>query len=292
MNSFPTYRHCLICSSENIKPLVGYESAFLNSCKNCGFVFCNRIPSDKELSKHYKNYGTNFFCSEITKNRYNEILDQMEKYRKNNRIMDIGCGAGYFLDEAQKRGWEVYGTEYSERLINLLSEKNITIHAGALNTSNYQDDYFDVITSFEVIEHINTPASEVNKIHQLLRKGGLIYLTTPNFNSLLRLRLKSKYNVIQYPEHLSYFTPKTLRKLFDSNGFKTIKIETTGISFTRLKTSQGKSTQKILSGTSDDEKIRHAIEENKTLKIVKRLANNFLTIIGRGDSLKGWFIKK
>ena len=124
-----------------------------------------------------------------------------------------------------------------------------------------------------------------------MRKGGLVYLTTPNFNSLLRYRLKSAYNVICYPEHLSYYTPKTIKKLFTDHGFKKKKIETTGYSKTRLKTSQGASDQEFISQTSDDEQMRTRIEKNKLLQIAKNTVNFGLTLFGIGDSLKIRFEK-
>ena len=121
--------------------------------------------------------------------------------------------------------------------------------------------------------------------------GGLAYVTTPNFNSLSRHILKSKYNIITYPEHLSYYSPRTLKKLFKKSGFKNKKIKTTGISLTRYKTSSGKSNQKFISDVSDDEKIRTKIESNSYLKKAIILLNFILSVFGVGDNLKGWFIK-
>ena len=163
---------------------------------------------------------------------------------------------------------------------------------GVLTPSNYDIESFDIITSFEVIEHINNPTEELNNFHKLLRKGGIIYVTTPNFNSILRYRLKSAYNVICYPEHLSYYTPKTLKKVFKQSGFKAKKVITTGFSFTRLKTSIGKSNQPIISKKSDDEKIRNFAESSKLASALKMVINQLLTFFGIGDNLKGWFVKE
>ena len=116
-------------------------------------------------------------------------------------------------------------------------------------------------------------------------------MTTPNFNSLLRYRLKAEYNIICYPEHLSYFTPKTIKRLFKSSGFKKKKIETTGYSKTRLKTSKGESDQAFISETSDDEQMRNRIEKNKLLKFLKGTINFGLSLFGVGDSLKIRFEK-
>ena len=95
--------------------------------------------------------------------------------------------------------------------MEICSKKGIYMKKGVLNPKDYNSQEFDVITSFEVIEHINNPREELQNFYKILRKGGMVYCTTPNFNSLLRYRLKEKYNVICYPEHLSYYTPKTLK---------------------------------------------------------------------------------
>lgn len=283
---------CLLCNSKNLNPLKGYEAFHLCKCIKCSFVFARQIPTEKELIEHYSNYGRNDYLSPITIKRYHELLDQFEPYRKTNNLIDIGCGIGYFLEVAKERGWNVYGTEYTDEAIRICSEKGITMKQGKLNPEDFSGIEFDIITSFEVIEHINNPQEEIQNFYKLLRKEGLVYLTTPNFNSLLRFRLKDKYNIICYPEHLSYYTPKTLKLLFSSASFKSKKIESTGISMTRLKTSNGKSNQAYISETSDDEQLRNQIESKWYLQFTKRILNSTLTFFGVGDSLKGWFIKK
>ena len=120
-----------------------------------------------------------------------------------------------FFEIASKRGWEVYGTEYTKDAINICKSKGINIQEGKLNPQNYLVEEFDVITSFEVLEHINNPIEEISNFYKILRKGGLVYLTTPNFNSVSRFYLKSDYNIITYPEHLSYYTTRTLKNYLE-----------------------------------------------------------------------------
>ena len=287
-----THKQCLICNSSDLKSIRGYEKHFLIKCSNCSFVFAKKNPTQKELELHYEGYGRNDYLSPITIKRYNDILDGFEKYKKTKKLLDVGCGIGYFLEVAKDRGWDVYGTEYTDEAIQICSSKGINMEKGILNPNNYESKEFDIITSFEVIEHINNPIDELTNFHKLLRKGGLVYVTTPNFNSLLRYRLKSEYNIICYPEHLSYYTPKTLKKVFLNTGFQKKKIETTGISLTRLKTSKGSSNEAFISKSSTDEKIRSQIESKVHLQFLKRIVNGLLTYTGKGDSLKGYFIKK
>lgn len=285
------HKTCLICDSQNLKKIIDYEHAHLCQCQSCGFVFSKKIPSKTELTQHYEGYGRNDYLSPITIKRYHELLDKMESYRKNNKILDVGCGIGYFLEIAKERGWEVYGTEYTDEAIEICKKKNINMQQGSLNPENYFGFEFDVITSFEVIEHINNPIEELGNFYSLLRKGGLVYVTTPNFNSLLRYRLKSKYNVITYPEHLSYYTPKTLKNVFLKCGFKPLKLASTGISISRLNSSKGKNIEAPISQHSTDEQLRNKAESKWYLKLSKKLINNILSLTGMGDSLKGWFVK-
>jgi 2-polyprenyl-3-methyl-5-hydroxy-6-metoxy-1,4-benzoquinol methylase len=283
--------NCLICQSENLTILSGYEKAHLCKCADCNFIFSRKIPTNEELNNYYENYGVNQYISPLTIKRYNELLDKFEKFRKTNKILDVGCGIGHFLEEAKKRGWEVYGTELSEKQAEITSSKGIKTFKGVLSAEDFSIQMFDVVTSFEVIEHINNPIQELKILNRIVRNGGVVYITTPNFNSLLRFKLKAAYNIITYPEHLSYYTTKTLEKVFNKSGFKKVKIETTGISVTRFKTSNGTSNQKIISFHSDDEKIRQKIDAKLYLKFFKKIINNSLTLLGKGDTIKGWFVK-
>ena len=292
MNKHQLHKECIVCKGKKLRSMKDYQTAHLCQCKDCGFVFSKQIPTENELVEHYNRYSRNDYLSPLTIKRYNELLDQFEKYRRNNKLLDVGCGVGYFLDEAQKRGWEVYGTEFTDDAFKICKEKNINMSKGVLDPKNYELEAFDVITSFEVIEHINNPIDEISKMKMILRDEGIIYVTTPNFNSLLRYKLKSNYNVITFPEHLSYYTPKTLARLFITNSFKKVKIQTTGISITRLRTSKGISNQEIISASSDDEFIRNTLESRYIFRLVKSIINHLLTFFGIGDNIKGIFIKK
>lgn len=281
---------CLICESDDIRYLVGYEAKQLLKCRKCRFVFQKRIPTQKELKEHYV-YGMNHYLSPITIKRYNEILDSFEKYRKNGRLLDVGCGIGHFLGIAKARGWEVYGTEYATEAIQICRGKGITMHEGAIDPKNYQPEFFDIIVSIEVIEHINTPRVEIGNFKKVLIAGGILYFTTPNFNSLTRLILKSKWDNIAYPDHLSYYTPSSIQRILEEFEFKKLNLQTTGVSLTHIRISLSVSDQAYVSPTSDDERIRAVIHKSKSLQVLKNLTNAILSLTGTGDTIKGVFQK-
>lgn len=285
------HQNCLVCNSSKLKPKSGFEKHHLVSCGSCGFVFCKPIPTQDELNAVYEGYGRNDYLSDLTIQAYERVLDSLEPFRKTNRLIDVGCGIGYFLEVAKKRGWEVYGTEFTEEAVKICEGKGAKMKLGILDPSNYEPESFDVVCSFEVIEHINNPQEELSNFNKLLRKGGLVYCTTPNFNAVERYMLKSDWNILGYPEHLSYYTPKTLKRVFKETGFKTEKVLATGVSLTRIKKSQGKSDQATISANSDDEKLRNQIAGNPSLGMAKEIINWKLTLFGVGNSLKGWFVK-
>lgn len=291
MNQNIYFTVCPICNNNRINELPQFKKQYLVKCANCTFVFAKKIPSDLELAEHYMGYGRNDYLSPVTIKRYHQILDKLEKFKQQNRMLDVGCGIGYFLDEAKKRDWEVYGTEYTDVAVDICKKKEIEMHQGVLDINNYSSGFFDVITSFEVIEHINNPAEEVKKFNYLLRDGGTIYITTPNFDSISKNYLGNKWNVITYPEHLSYYTSKTLKFLFKQKGFKKLEIKTTGISISRIKVSKQLSNQKPVSSNSDDEKIRLMTENKWYMKWIKNILNTILSIFKKGDTIKGYFIK-
>ncbi len=283
------HTHCLICNFQGTEILKRYEKDYLVKCKSCGFVFCEKKPSEQELINHYNGYPRNSYISPITIKRYNELLDDFEPYRKTNNIIDIGCGDGCFLEVAKQRGWNVYGTEFTDVAVQYCSEKGILMQKGVLNSSNYRSIEFDVVTSFEVIEHINNPKSEVQSIKGILRNGGLFYFTTPNFNSISRLILKEQWSAIEYPEHLSYYTSKTINHLLISNGFIKLKVETTGIHINNIRRSIGKNTNK--STEKIEEGLRVKTETKLLFKFFKKFINIILNSFKKGDSMKGWYMK-
>ncbi len=285
------FDHCLICNNNGLKTLSTYHNAYLVKCKNCGFVFCNKIPSTEELIAHYNTYPRNDTISPITIKRYGELLETFEPFKKTGNILDVGCGNGHFLSEAKKRGWKVFGTEYTDTAMEICRKKDITMFQGKLNPKDFGDLQFDVITSFEVLEHINNPQEEINNFNQLLREGGVVYLTTPNFDSLSRYWLKDKWSIIEYPEHLCYYNSVTLNNLFKNSGFEKSTIQTSGISLNRLQQSSNKKNETVAKSNAD-ESLRNKTENNPMFALIKKAVNSMLTITKKGDTLKGMFIKQ
>src|SRR4051812_13347971 len=159
-------------------------------------VFAGRMPTDTELAAYYQDYGHAWQDSPTTRKRYAEVLDSLEPYRDRNRLLDVGCGAGYFLEEARSRDWEGYGTEYSGVALDLARRKRLKVTRAPIGRGTYGAGSFDVVTAFEVFEHMSDPMAEAKVVAHVLRDGGALYLTVPNFDALSRRLLRSRWNVI------------------------------------------------------------------------------------------------
>ncbi|MBF0275203.1 MAG: class I SAM-dependent methyltransferase [Nitrospinae bacterium] len=284
--------HCILCGSTNIFNLPDYTKTGLLQCRECGFTFCKKIPTEKELRENYRGYDRKRKISPITIGRYHEWLDMFEGYRKNNRILEVGCGSGHFLYEAKNRGWDVLGIEFDEDAVSLCKDKGIDAFQGTLSQLEKTQNKFDVIVCVEVIEHLMNLQADFTKIGELARGDGALFITTPNFNSITRVVLKENWECIAYPEHLNYFTQRTLTNFLKTNGFGILEMTSTGISPTRLKQFFFKQKVNRQTISHSDEGLRLKTETNSFFKYVKAAINGLLTLIKGGDTIKCLAIKK
>jgi SAM-dependent methyltransferase len=280
---------CPVCESKNLCPYKIGTSFELTKCIKCNLVFSSITPTEEDISKYYEKYAYEGISelSPITTIRFHEWLAKFESFRKLNNILDVGCGRGEFLEEAQKIGWNVIGSEYSETAVKILKEKKIPTISGDI-VEYLTDKYFDVIVSIEVIEHLRTPLQNIEKMFSLLRPGGLLFLTTPNRKSLTGLIIKSRWRVFEYPEHLFYFSIGSMEKLLIKVGFREIKIITTGISPTAIKNGIFKKDKTTL---QSEEEFRGKTESNIFFAFLKKTINLLLNIFKKGDTLKIWAVK-
>jgi SAM-dependent methyltransferase len=251
-------------------------------------VFHNEFSNDAELREYYSHYyrGDNLAFSAITEDRFQTLLSSFEDYRQTGRVLDVGCGAGHFLKVAIDRGWSAYGTEIAGGAFEQLSSLGVNLFCGELQAANYMDGFFDVVYCSEVLEHLLDPVALLRESYRILRAGGFLYLTTPNYNSLSRRLLGSNWRVIG-KEHICYFTPKTLSRALVEAGFAKVKVSSRNIDPNELRKILGRHSVPPGTGFQAEptERLRQRLETNRALSLAKNVANLFLSVTSTGDTL-------
>ena len=209
----------------------------LERCADCGFVFANPQPSVEFLGELYSNRDANalidFYARTASPSQlamFDSLLQRLEELHGGvGRLLDLGCGPGYCFERAAKRGWDAHGVDLGEWTAAAAAARNLkNLHVGNLADQSFPDGHFDAVVSVEVFEHLTDPISELKDSQQVLRPGGLLLLQVPNYRTLPILLGRDDFRLNTPPQHLNYFTPHTLRKLLQENGFRVLQLRTGG----------------------------------------------------------------
>lgn len=232
---------CPVCNNENSKYLFSVKAGSLIQCINCHLIYYTPQPSIKELEEFYnsESYRREFSESlmsgtEFAFNRYSQFEQVIRKYRPSTldkterKLLDIGCGTGDFLAVAESQHWQVTGIEISPKAAQHAQIKikgNILI--GDLLSLDLPDNTYDSITLYHVIEHLIDPITFLNRIYQLLKPNGILFVETPNIGGIgFKLAGKNWSHLIP-PEHIIYFNPSSLRFALKETHFENIQTLTT-----------------------------------------------------------------
>jgi SAM-dependent methyltransferase len=203
-------------------------------CTKCGLLRQNPRLKWESLKDYYSdNYvGYNPIIQKETSSlqRLNRAygmrkrLRVIEKYQPGGNILDIGCGTGIFLAEAKDReGWKVSGIEPNEKAYEYAQNNlNVPIINARFGDAKLDFNSFDVITMWNVLEHLAYPVDDIKTCYSLLKKGGLLVFTIPNLASF-GLEIFNKYwNEWDLPRHLYLFPNHLVRIILEEIGFRLI----------------------------------------------------------------------
>ncbi|MEK7142933.1 MAG: class I SAM-dependent methyltransferase [Patescibacteria group bacterium] len=241
---------CPLCSGHSFQDRYHKDNMTVVECNNCGLIFTNPQPGQRELFKHYnKNY---YFCPNKDpkdnsryfdyntrylkgneRQRFTGIFEKLAKFKpQGGRLLDVGTASGFFIEEANKRGWQAEGVEVSKWAVEY-GRKNlkVKIFQGELSQAKFKSNTFEVVTFLDVLEHFQNPLAELKEASRILKKNGLIYIETINFDNFITHYLigkKYKYMVPKF--HLFYFGRRQLRQLLDKADFKILNEQLTSSS--------------------------------------------------------------
>jgi 2-polyprenyl-3-methyl-5-hydroxy-6-metoxy-1,4-benzoquinol methylase len=153
-------------------------------------------------------------------------LKWVNKYScQGQRLLDVGCAAGFFMAVAQGEGWQVQGVDPSSFVANYArSQLGMHVYQGTLQDANFPSESWDVVTLWDVLEHMPDPRQELVEIHRVLKRRGILALETQNIDSLLPKILGNSWGHYGHHLHLFHFTPKTITRILAETGFRVVKI--------------------------------------------------------------------
>jgi 2-polyprenyl-3-methyl-5-hydroxy-6-metoxy-1,4-benzoquinol methylase len=193
------------------------------SCRSCGFIYMN--PRDARVKELYGEVKDDAYISSWDERAgtFREHLKILQRYAlKGGNLLDIGCYAGIFPDEAVKDGYEVTAIEPSIWASEYAARKTkAKILCGSWDEVSLPQDHFDIVTMWDVIEHLEDPSSCLGHIHKLLKTGGIVAVTTHDIKGIFARLAGGRYPWLMR-FHLYHFEPKTLRAMLLKNGLEPI----------------------------------------------------------------------
>jgi 2-polyprenyl-3-methyl-5-hydroxy-6-metoxy-1,4-benzoquinol methylase len=227
---------CNFCGSLETTPYCPENGRGLVQCDHCGLVYVSPRPDPEAL---YALYGENYFHNDDSgsvgytnyiaderniRKTFDRRLKRLERFIQPGRLLDIGCAAGFFISEADRRGWQVQGMDVSSFAANYARETfGLDVQQGSVLALDYPAGEYDMVTMWDVIEHVPDPMAHIEKAAELLRSGGVFALATPDVDSLpARLTGKRWVGYKLSEEHVYYFSRDSLTKMLDKAGFDVV----------------------------------------------------------------------
>lgn len=203
-------------------------------CVHCGLIFVNPRPPFEDLARQYE--GSYFNCPEPTFGGYEDYdadrEDIMRTFRgrmklirpllgsATARLLDVGCATGIFLEVAREAGWRGEGLDISAYALGRAKAKGFEVHRGTLAGARLAEGGYDVITMWDLIEHVPDPAAVLAECRRLLRPGGVVAISTPDAGSLLARLLGSRWlGFRSIDEHLYFFSRRSMGAMLEAAGF-------------------------------------------------------------------------
>lgn len=218
---------CCLCGSISVVFFLKAKKRILEKCLECNSIYVRDNLDDKNIDKEDSEKFVREYLNEkkLYEDYFNNKLALLEKYKKPGTILDIGCGAGVFMQSANAKGWLVTGVDASRAVKKYARGLKMEVKFGKIENIGFKDESFDVITMFQTIEHIGNPLSVVMKVRKLLKPGGIFLMTTPDENGFMARLMGKRWFGYRNIEHLFFYNTTSFRSLLKIAGFNKIKIE-------------------------------------------------------------------
>ena len=258
-------------------------------CRQCGLLYLNPRPAPQEIKDYYpEEYGP-YTVTPQDEPSWITRLDQSYGYWKRarivsrarpqgGRILDVGCAMGNFLHMMTRLGpWETYGLDIDEQATGYAQDRyRVCSFTGELTDAGYPDSYFDVVTMWDVMEHLHDPTAALAEVHRILKPDGLFLARVPNV-ATWDARLFGPYWVgYDAPRHLYIYSPATLTAFLHKTGFRVDRMRSLILGYPPF----ALSVQFWLEAKMDDGRLRDvllALNNSRLPRVITRPVFNLLS---------------
>ena len=196
-------------------------------CNRCGLIYASPRGGDEAIRQSYEAVVDPLYVEErrgrvMTFERNFRPLLALVTEPARPRLLDVGCYAGVFLEIAASHGWDAWGVEPSVWAAEEARRRGLRVITGTLASANLAPGSFDVVTLWDVIEHLTDPKGELCRVNRLLKPGGIVCIHTIDIGSLMPRLLGPRWPWL-LEMHLYYFSRRTLAMLLQAVGFQVIR---------------------------------------------------------------------
>jgi SAM-dependent methyltransferase len=188
-------------------------------CENCGLVYLNPQPDMAEIATYYPDTYRPYKAGA-------QDFSYVFPKEPRKRVLDVGCGSGDLLIDIAHTHIDLalYGIDFDARAAKIAQSFGFHIFHGALREAHFENNFFDDIHMNHVLEHISNPVELLKECERIMKPGGKLFITIPNFGSLSRMIFKNKWYHLDAPRHLFHFTPRTLKNMLAKATYKNIEV--------------------------------------------------------------------
>ena len=212
----------------------GTAPADLLRCTACGHQQVAEFPKEVQLEEAYAAVDEGAYLDEEDGQRATarRALAQIERHVDKGAICDLGCWVGFLLSEAEKRGWETSGVEPADFAAGFARERlGLHVQTATLEGASLPTGAFDAVVLADVLEHLPEAGAALDRVHELLRPDGVLFLALPDAGGVVARALGARWwSVI--PTHVHYFTRPSVTLLLARHGFQVEWVDTAPKAFT------------------------------------------------------------
>jgi SAM-dependent methyltransferase len=205
------------------------EKYTLVRCPACSLVWLRNPPEPSEMHLHYTDAYDRLISAsgKNSPHRWRERKAALTPYKASGALLDLGCSSGSFLEFMRSEPWKLYGIEMSKDSADIAeAASGAEIFVGDILKAPFGRESFDVITCFDVLEHLYEPRLVLAKVGEWLKPGGIFYVLVPNVDSAEARAFGSYWHGLELPRHLFHYSPASLKFLAKSAGLREVSVQT------------------------------------------------------------------